>query len=62
MNSIEKTNFEQIYSRFFNLINKAREKIVTSVNQEMIIAYWQIGKTITEESRKAAKELLMVLT
>jgi hypothetical protein len=32
------------------------------VNQEMIIAYWQIGKTITEESRKAAKELLMVLT
>lgn len=35
------------------LIEQARKKVAAAINQEMVILYWNIGKTIKDEIMKS---------
>jgi hypothetical protein len=39
------------YEDIQRILHKARQKAYASINSEMIIAYWQIGKRIVEEEQ-----------
>ena len=43
---------ENIYSRIRQILEQARSKIARAVNQEMVQAYWLIGREIVEEEQK----------
>ncbi len=44
---------EMIFYKIAHLIENARNKIATTINQEMVLLYWNIGKTIKEEVIKS---------
>ena len=44
-----------IFDRIAVLIEHARQKVATTINQEMVILYWNIGKTIKEEIIKSKR-------
>ncbi|PIY19296.1 DUF1016 domain-containing protein [Candidatus Desantisbacteria bacterium CG_4_10_14_3_um_filter_40_18] len=43
---------QSLYSDIRNLIESARNKVYQSVNWEMVITYWEIGKRIVEEEQQ----------
>jgi len=47
MSNIEKR--ENLFDKIAGLIEQARRKVATTINQEMVLLYWNIGKTIKEE-------------
>lgn len=49
MKNIEHTT---LYSEVVNLLKLARKKVVATVNQTMVITYFEIGKKIVEEEQK----------
>ena len=51
MNKIEKS--KNLFDRISGLIEQARRKVATTINQEMVLLYWNIGKTIKEEIIKS---------
>ncbi|MGQ9608761.1 MAG: DUF1016 N-terminal domain-containing protein [bacterium] len=51
-NEFEKTS-EQAFNKIADLIERARRKVVTTINHEMVLLYWNIGKTIKEEIIKS---------
>jgi hypothetical protein len=50
MDEIEKSNI--IFDRIASLIEQARKNVATTINEEMVLLYWNIGKTIKEEIMK----------
>jgi predicted nuclease of restriction endonuclease-like (RecB) superfamily len=50
MNELGKENIyvEKVYNRISNLIETSKNNIAISVNREMTVLYWNIGKDITE--------------
>ncbi len=36
-----------------NLVNNARNRIASNINTELLITYWNIGKTIVEKETKS---------
>lgn len=48
MNNIDKNSF---YSQVVDLLQAARNKVVRSVNQTMVITYFEIGRMIVEEEQ-----------
>jgi len=42
----------RFYEDIHNILIDARQKAYASVNSEMVIAYWQIGKRIVEEEQR----------
>lgn len=53
-NKIDKVEDKKdIFDRISALIEHAREKAVTTINEEMVLLYWNIGKTIREEIIKS---------
>jgi len=50
---ITKTSSGQVFDKIAGLIEKARQKIATTINEEMVILYWNIGKTIKKEIIKS---------
>jgi len=50
---LTKTSSAQVFDKIAVLIEHARQKVATTINQEMVILYWNIGKTIKEEIIKA---------
>ena len=53
-NKIEKSKqIEDIFGRISNLIEQARRKVAATINEEMVLLYWNIGKTIKEEIIKS---------
>jgi len=38
-----------IFEKISGLIEQARRKVATTINEQMVILYWSIGKTIKEE-------------
>ncbi|MBV7273098.1 hypothetical protein JMF89_00835 [Clostridiaceae bacterium UIB06] len=46
---IKKDNMKSLYNEIVNAINKSKNKVVTAVNSEMVILYWNIGKIIKTE-------------
>lgn len=51
MNKIEKS--KDILGKISVLIEQARRKVAITINQEMVLLYWNIGKTIKEEIIKS---------
>lgn len=53
MSNIEKN--ENLFGKISGLIEQARRKVATTINQEMVVLYWNIGKTIKDEIIKSAR-------
>jgi predicted nuclease of restriction endonuclease-like (RecB) superfamily len=53
MEKIKKT--EDIFDRIAKLIEQARKRVATTINEEMVLLYWNIGKTIREEIIKSKR-------
>lgn len=51
MDKIEKQ--ENLFNKIAGLIEQARRKVATAINEEMVLLYWNIGKTIKEEIMKS---------
>ncbi|MCK4257128.1 DUF1016 family protein [candidate division WOR-3 bacterium] len=51
MNKIEKG--KGLFDKISGLIEQARRKVATTINQEMVLLYWNIGKTVKEEIIKS---------
>ena len=51
MKDIEKN--KGLFDKIAGLIEQARRKVATTINQEMVLLYWNIGKTIKEEIIKS---------
>jgi predicted nuclease of restriction endonuclease-like (RecB) superfamily len=50
---VEKT--EDIFNRISGLIKQARKRVATTINEEMVLLYWNIGKVIKEEIIKSKR-------
>ena len=50
-NGIEKS--KGLFDKISGLIEQARKKVAITINQEMVLLYWNIGKTIKEEIMKS---------
>jgi len=50
--AVKRTN-EKDFSHILLLINKAKEKALLSVNQELIALYWEVGKYVSAKIKKA---------
>jgi predicted nuclease of restriction endonuclease-like (RecB) superfamily len=44
-----------LFDKISVLIEQARRKVATTINQEMVLLYWNIGKTIKEEIIKSER-------
>jgi len=53
MEKVKKT--EDIFNRISGLIEQARKRVATTINEEMVLLYWNIGKTIREEIIKSKR-------
>jgi predicted nuclease of restriction endonuclease-like (RecB) superfamily len=45
-------SFESFYNRIKEILKIARNRVYRAANSEMVIAYWNIGRTIVEEEQK----------
>lgn len=54
-NVITETSSTQVFDKIAVLIEQARQKVATTINQEMVFLYWNIGKTIKEEVIKSKR-------
>ena len=53
MNKLEKNNnINNLYNKIVYLIEDAKRNVVTNVNREITLLYWNIGKDITENILK----------
>ena len=52
MNNKPEHNIESLYQRIQVILTNSRNKIYKSVNFEMVMAYWNIGREIVEEEQK----------
>jgi hypothetical protein len=50
--SVKSADVDTLYQRISGYIYTARQKILTSVNTEMVKAYWLIGRDIVEAEQK----------
>lgn len=53
MNKITETT--GLFDKISGLIEQARRKVAITINQEMVMLYWDIGKTIKEEVMKSKR-------
>lgn len=65
MNDITKR--EDIFDKVSGIIEQARQRVAVTINQEMVLLYWNIGKTIKEEIIKSdraeyGKQIVQSLT
>ncbi len=49
---IQQTNSNELFEKIINLLNKARQEVVRSVNRTMVYTYFEIGRTIVESEQK----------
>lgn len=54
MNNIE-LNVDQIYLRIHAHLSRAKENVLRSIDTELLVTYWKIGKEIIEEEQKGSK-------
>ncbi len=56
---------DDLYREIAQILEKGRRKINTTINNQLILAYWQIGKTIVEKERSeelSARKLILDLS
>lgn len=39
-------NIKSLYKEIFEIIEKSKNSVITAVNSEMVILYWNIGRII----------------
>ena len=44
-----------LFDKISVLIEQARKKVAVTINQEMVVLYWNIGKTVKEEIMKSER-------
>jgi len=51
MNELEKCNYidQEFYKSVKEVLDKARKRVYRNIQNEMVLAYWQIGKMIVEK-------------
>lgn len=54
MNEALSRDFESIYVEVRNIIECTRDNVYKSINFNMVLAYWNIGKIIVEEEQKGS--------
>jgi len=52
---LTETSSVQVFDKIVGLIEKARKRVAVTINQEMVLLYWNIGKTIKEEIIKSKR-------
>ena len=55
LENIDNINIDDLYNRIVTLIENAKRNVATTVNQEMTLLYWNIGKDITDNVLKNRK-------
>ena len=55
LKTLDKSSLDELYNKVSSHINKAKQQVQSSINNEMIIAYWFIGQEIVE-FEQAGKE------
>ncbi|AAM06367.1 TPA: DUF1016 domain-containing protein [Methanosarcina acetivorans] len=54
MNEGLSRDFESIYAEVKNIIEHTRDNVYKSINSNLVLAYWNIGKIIVEEEQKGS--------
>lgn len=65
--NLTETGSVEVFDRISDLIERARKRVASTINQEMVLLYWNIGKTIKEEIMKSdraeyGKQIIQSLT
>ncbi len=47
LENIDNINIDDLYNRIVTLIENAKRNVATTVNQEMTLLYWNIGKDMS---------------
>ncbi len=47
-----------LFDRVITILEQARTNVVRTVNSEMVLAYWHIGREIVQELQKACRDLI----
>ena len=55
LESIDNINIDDLYNRIVTLIENAKRNVATTVNQEITLLHWNIGKDITDNVLKNKK-------
>lgn len=55
LDNTENINIDDLYNRIIVLIENAKRNVAATVNNEMTLLYWNIGKDITENVLKNQK-------
>ena len=50
---LTETSSTQVFDKISELIEQARKRVAVTINQEMVVLYWNIGKTIKKEIIKS---------
>ncbi len=50
---LSKIDYGGVFDKVADLIEQARQRVAITINQEMVLLYWNIGKTIKEEIIKS---------
>lgn len=53
--NLTEINSAKVFDKIAGLIEQARRKVASTINQEMVLLYWNIGKTIKEEIMKSKR-------
>lgn len=54
-NIINNENIKNLYKEIIKAIDNSKRNVVTAVNSEMVVLYWNIGKIIKTEILKSEK-------
>lgn len=54
-NIINNENIKNLYKEIIKAIDNSKKSVVTAVNSEMVVLYWNIGKIIKTEILKSEK-------
>lgn len=54
-NIINNENIKKLYKEIIKAIDNSKRNVVTAVNSEMVVLYWNIGKIIKTEILKSEK-------
>lgn len=57
---IDTPSFNKFHAQIVDLLQSARNKVVRSVNQTMVLTYFEIGKMIVEKNKMVRSALIMV--
>ena len=49
MSNNDLKKYSNLFERIASIIEQSRQRVVSSINREMVLAYWEIGKEIVEE-------------